>query len=421
MSAAERTHVPAPEEVMAYLDGEVTGMSRTDMEGHLAACEACRAVADNLRGVSARTQAWSAGAAPGSLRAPGVPRRTRLAIPFVSWRPSGAALATMGLAAVVVSGVFLTPVTKNRAAKVAAQPVMLPDASASRRSGVVGGVPGAIAGRLPEVTPNPPPLAEPPPPAPAVPALKSDTFAQTPPAGALPRGPLVIRTATLRVIVKEFGNVRPTVEAVVSQFGGFVDRLSVDADTATARSLTGSLRVPADSLGAALDRLRQLGQVVEDAQGSEDVTDQIVDLDARLASARATEQRLTDLLKNRTGRLSDVLSVERELARVRLDIERLDAEKTNTTRRVTYATITIQISEERKQGLETGALPLSTRIRVAAADGVAAAIESLVGIGLFILRAGPSLLIWGIVAIVGWVALRRTLARRSGTAGATPR
>jgi len=419
MSAAERTHVPAPEEVMAYLDGEVTGMSRTDMEAHIAACEACRAVADNLRGVSARTQAWSAGAAPGSLRAPGVPRRTRLAIPFVAWRPSGAALATMGLAAVVVFGVFLTPVTKNRAARVAAQPVMLPDASASRRSGVVGGVPGAIAGRLPEVTPNRPPLATPSL-APAAPPLTADTFAQAPPA-ALPRGPMVIRTATLRIIVKEFGNVRPTVEAVVSQFGGFVDRLSVDADTATARSLTGSLRVPADSLGAALDRLRQLGQVVEDAQGSEDVTDQIVDLDARLASARATEQRLTDLLKNRTGRLSDVLSVERELARVRLDIERLDAEKTNTTRRVTYATITIQISEERKQGLETGALPLSTRIRVAAADGVAAAIESLVGIGLFILRAGPSLLIWGIVAIVGWVALRRTLARRSGTAGATPR
>lgn len=231
---------------------------------------------------------------------------------------------------------------------------------------------------------------------------------------------MVIRTATLRIIVKEFGNVRPTVEAVVSQFGGFVDRLSVDADSATARSLTGSLRVPADRIVAALDRLRQLGQVVEDGQGSEDVTDQIVDLDARLASARATEQRLTDLLKNRTGRLSDVLSVERELARVRLDIERLDAEKTNTTRRVTYATIAIQISEERKQGLETGALPLSTRIRVAAADGVAAAIESLVGIGLFILRAGPSLLIWGIVAVVGWMTLRRTLARRGRTAGATP-
>ena len=64
-----------------------------------------------------------------------------------------------------------------------------------------------------------------------------------------------------------------------------------------------------------------------------------MDLDARLASARATEKRLTELLANRTGRLSDVLDVERELARVRLDIERLDAEKTNIGRRVTYATI----------------------------------------------------------------------------------
>ena len=224
---------------------------------------------------------------------------------------------------------------------------------------------------------------------------------------------MVIRTATLRIVVKEFGDVRATVEGIVSQFGGFVDQLTVNGDSATARSLTGSLRVPADRMSAALDRLRQIGQVVEDTQGSEDVTDQIVDLDARLASARATEQRLTDLLKNRTGRLSDVLSVERELARVRLDIERLDAERTNTTRRVTYATIAVQITEERKQGLETGALSLSTRLRVAAADGMAAAIESLVGTGLFILRAGPSLLLWGIVAVGAWLALRRTRWNRA--------
>ena len=80
-----------------------------------------------------------------------------------------------------------------------------------------------------------------------------------------------------------------------------------------------------------------------------------------------------------------MLSVERELARVRLDIERLDAEKTNMARRVAYATIAIQISEERKVGLETGPLPLSTRVRVAAADGAAAAIESVVGALLFLL------------------------------------
>ena len=133
--------------------------------------------------------------------------------------------------------------------------------------------------------------------------------------------------------------------------------------------LRGTLRVPGDRLADALARLRQLGQVVEDTQGSQDVTDQIVDLDARLASARATEQRLTELLQNRTGKLSDVLEVERELTRVRLDIERLDAEKTNVGRRVSYATIDVTIREERKAGLDAGPLSLTTRIRIAAADG----------------------------------------------------
>jgi hypothetical protein len=136
------------------------------------------------------------------------------------------------------------------------------------------------------------------------------------------------------------------------------------------------------------------------------VTDQIVDLDARLASARATEQRLTELLRSRTGKLSDVLEVERELARVRLDIERLDAEKTNVGRRVSYATIGVTIVEERKAGLD-GPLSIATRIRVAAADGLESALESVALAVLVLLRAGPSLLLWGTAVASIWLILRR--------------
>ena len=109
--------------------------------------------------------------------------------------------------------------------------------------------------------------------------------------------------------------------------------MTVTGDTASARQLRAILRVPGDRMSDALARLRQLGVVVEDTQGSQDVSDQMVDLDARLANARATEQRLAEILKNRTGKLSDVLEVERELSRVRLEIERIDAEKTNLGRR----------------------------------------------------------------------------------------
>jgi hypothetical protein len=232
--------------------------------------------------------------------------------------------------------------------------------------------------------------------------------AATPPPQAT-RTPAVIRTASLQIVAKDFAGVRSAVEAVVAQSGGFIDGMTITGDTSTARVLRGTLRVPGDRLTDALARLRQLGQVVEDTQGSQDVTDQIVDLDARLVSARATEQRLTELLRNRTGKLSDVLEVERELTRVRLDIERLDAEKTNVGRRVSYATIGVTITEERKAGLDTGPLSLATRIRVAAADGLEAAFESVALALLFLLRAGPSLVLWGGLAGLVWITVwRRT-------------
>jgi hypothetical protein len=395
MSAAERVHVPAPEEVMAYLDGEPTAMSPAEMQAHLGACETCRAIAADLRGVSEQARTWSVASAPPSFHVPDVGRKRAIVIPFTSWRPSRVAIGSLGLAAAVL---IVIQVGMSPARKVVPEISLSGPRIAKAVEPPVGRAVGGVVEGIQQAPPPAAPIVD------FTPALRSPEQGQ-----AAPRGPMVIRTATLRIVVKAFGSVRATVEGIVTQAGGFVDHLSVNDDSASARSISGSLRVPSDRMSGVLDRLRQLGQVVEDTQGSEDVTDQIVDLDARLANARATEQRLTDLLKNRTGRLSDVLSVERELARVRLDIERLDAEKTNLARRVAYATIAIQISEERKVGLETGPLPLSTRVRVAAADGAAAAIETVVGALLFLLGAGPTLLVWGLAAAGSWLIVRRRI------------
>jgi uncharacterized protein DUF4349 len=226
------------------------------------------------------------------------------------------------------------------------------------------------------------------------------------------RKPAVIRTATLRIVTKDFDGVRPAVERIVAAAGGFVDQLTATGDAGSARALRGTLRIPSDRLGDVADRLRPLGQVVEDTQGSEDVADQVVDLGARLASARATERRLTELLRNRTGKLSDVLDVERELARVRLDIERLDAETTTIGRRVSYATLHIEIVEERKAGFDPGPLSLASRFRIAAADGLETALESVAWTLVFLLSAGPFLVLWSVVLGTAWLMLRRALGSR---------
>lgn len=386
MPADSHPHSPTPEEIMAYLDGEVTPAARVVIESHLAECKECEMVADNFRQISRTAADWVVGPTP-AMRAPAhagprtVPGRQR-------WRPSRFVLTSLAAAAAVILVISLNSAARR------ARPQTAAIASAGSAEEAAK---SPIRDYMPDLRSN---------------ALARGQQRQSAIAGQssptqTPRTPAVIRTASLQIIAKEFSGVRAAVEAIVAESSGFIDQMTITGDTRTARTLRGTLRVPGDRLPGALARLRQLGQIVEDTQGSEDVTDQIVDLDARLASARATEQRLIELIRNRTGKLSDVLEVERELTRVRLDIERLDAEKTNVGRRVSYATIGVTIAEERKAGLDAGPLSLATRIRIAAADGLESAFESVTLTVLFLLRAGPSLVLWGAAAVSVWLVFRR--------------
>lgn len=311
-------------------------------------------------------------------------------------RPSRVALGALGVAAAVLIVVsFGAREARTRAPKsvFANMPAAAPsaDATAPQKG---GGAAGIIAGNQQRsLTAN---AAE----------MSIRRSEQADRSG--PRTPAIIRTARLQIVAKDFTRVRADVESLVAGAAGFIDHMTVTGDTSSARTLRGTLRVPADRMAAVLGQLRAMGQVIEDTQGSQDVTDQIVDLDARMASARATETRLVELIRERTGRLSDVLEVERELTRVRLDIERLMAEKTHLDRRVSYTTIDVTITEERKATLD-GPLSFPTRLRIAAADGVEAALDLVAGMVLFILRAGPTLVLLGLALGTAWWFARKRL------------
>jgi hypothetical protein len=428
MTATERAHSPTPEDLMAFVDGELLENARAGIQAHLGACAQCRAVVDDLRGVTREMTEWRVEEAPAALAAPRVGRASGFALPPISWHPRYVSM-TLGAVAITAVLVFITldtasershrelPVSAEAREKVLSIPNgaldgSLPSIAAPAAvdrfgggGGGRGGRPGQAQREFQQRTPSAGPVPAPeetlaamtaPPPAEAAKVLVGQS-----------RQPSVIRTATLRLVASDFDEARSRVEGIVAQDGGFLDQITVTGTPGAARTLTGSLRVPSTSLADALNRLRQLGQVTEDTQGSEDVTDQLVDLDVRLANARATEQRLNDILKNRTGKLSDVLEVEQAISRVRLEIEQMDAQRLNTSRRVTYSTITLQIDEVRKAGLESGPLSLTTRLRVAAADGLEAAMESVVGTVLFILRAGPVMVMWLAAGTVGWAIVRR--------------
>jgi len=121
--------------------------------------------------------------------------------------------------------------------------------------------------------------------------------------------------------------------------------MTVNADAQSARTLNASLRTPGDQLDATITELKALGRLLVESRTGEEVTQQSIDLDARLTNARTSEQRLIDLLKHRTDKLSDILQVEEEISETRGRIEQMEAERRNLDKRVQFARIDLSLTE----------------------------------------------------------------------------
>jgi hypothetical protein len=223
---------------------------------------------------------------------------------------------------------------------------------------------------------------------------------------AAPSAPMVIRTIRLSLITKEFDTVRVRIDDIVQQSQGYIDQLTVKADIGSARRLSATLRFPAGQVETGLSDLKRLGRLTDESQNSADITSQYVDLGARLANARNSEERLLRLLRERTGNLKDVVEMEREIASVRESIERMEAQQKDLNNKVQFATIQLELTEEYRAQLEPLAPSPGTQIRNAVVDGIRSAAENALGIVLFVLRYAPVMLMWiitlGPVAFVLW-------------------
>jgi len=206
--------------------------------------------------------------------------------------------------------------------------------------------------------------------------------------------PMIARTAELKLVVAKFDEARQGMDRVLTQHQGYVAHLSASAEGDSARILSASLRVPADQLDACIAELKKLGRVTQELQAGEEVTRQHQDLTARLKNSRNTEARLSDVLRQRDGKITDVLDVEKESARVRGEIEQMEAERKTLEHRVDFATIDLKLTEEYKAQLNSPAPSAATQLRNATINGFRNASENLLGIILFLAELGPTLLLW---------------------------
>jgi acetolactate synthase regulatory subunit len=158
-------------------------------------------------------------------------------------------------------------------------------------------------------------------------------------------GSMLIRSghATIEVDSVDVGIAR--VRRLARETGALIANTTVQTGREERRSASLELRVPSDRFDAVVNGLTPIGKVESVNITAQDVGEEFVDLTARLANARRLEARLIELLANRTGRLSDVLAVERELARVREQIERYEGRLRYLQSRVSVSSLTVVVHE----------------------------------------------------------------------------
>ncbi len=428
------THPFDREEVMAYLDGELAPERAAAAAAHLEQCAECRALAAGLRALSSQLPKWEVEKIPPTveqnvLRAAGEKAAAAAAPPAAvsapPRRPVRWLLWGSALAAVAVLLVTVTPPLWREYDASRPRTVRLPIVAQATPSPQTGAAvpPHAFAADGQAALDGP--VAESRTAAPPPATLKKRQFTQDtngqmrPSESTMQTGPMIVRTAALAVLTKEFDAARASLENLVRAHQGYFGQLNVAAPASAGRTLTATVRVPAAQLDPVLVELRKLGKVEQENQAADDVTRQYVDLVARLNNARETEKRLVEILRERTGRVRDVLEVEEQIARTREQIEQMDAERKTLDTQVQYAAIDLRITEEYKQSLETPAPSLGTRLNNAAVGGLRDAADLLIGLVLWLLGNVPTLAVLG--AILAWPVLRlvRWLRRRMAASPAT--
>jgi hypothetical protein len=205
---------------------------------------------------------------------------------------------------------------------------------------------------------------------------------------------MIARTITLSLVVKDFDASRASLDSILARHNSYAAGLNVATPQGAPRTLQASLRIPAPQLATALAELKALGRLEAEMQNGEEVTQQHADLVARLKNSRETEQRLQDVLRTRTGKVKDVLEVEQEIARVRGEIEQMEAEQKTLEHRVDFSTVDLKLAEEYKAQLTSPAPSVGMQLRNATINGFRSAAEGVLGVILFFAESGPTFLLW---------------------------
>jgi hypothetical protein len=160
----------------------------------------------------------------------------------------------------------------------------------------------------------------------------------------VPAAPHIIRTASLTVRVRDVPKALDEARAAAGAAGGYVGRETTSRDAEGRERTRVVLRVPSDAYEEVLKDLEGAGRLLERSARAEDVTEQVVDVESRIRTQRASVARIRELMDQAT-KLADVVQLEGELSARQADLEALLARQASLKDRTSLATITLSLTE----------------------------------------------------------------------------
>lgn len=225
---------------------------------------------------------------------------------------------------------------------------------------------------------------------------------------------LVIQESTMSLLVKKVSGTQKTISQKTQQLGGYMVNSNVAYPEQTeAASGSISVRIPQTKLEEALDFFRTLSvRVVSENLRGEDVTDQYVDIEARLATLLKTKTKFEEILTN-AQKVEDILQVQREIINLQQQIDSLKGQQNLLEKSSAMSKITIYLSTDEL------ALPYAPsnvwRPTVIFKTAVRSLIGSLRQIGTLIIWLGVYSVVWVpillVVFLIRWLGRRKKFQR----------
>jgi hypothetical protein len=236
---------------------------------------------------------------------------------------------------------------------------------------------------------------------------------------AVPRK--IIYDATIDLVVDSLNGLETAVADVVKRYDGFLAGSDLASQVSTQRTATWKVRVPVERFEDFVRAISRLGEVRSSHVGSQDVTEEYFDIEARIRNKQEEEKRLLKHLSDSTGKLEDILKVEAELTRVRGEIEQMQGRLRFLANRADLSTITITATE-----LKNYTPPQPVTLATQISTTFFGSLNALIALGESLLLVAVALVPWlPLIVIALFVAYRSyraslKAAKARMIAGATP-